>query len=91
MLRKPLAILLLTATAHANPSIAFDPASYTILVDSGASQCITNDKAHFIGKPKRVLTKATGIGSAPCTLQGTVRWTWDDDDGVPHTKDIPNT
>lgn len=78
-----------TSTFRKPPT--FDADSFQILYDPGASFCISNDKAQFIGPLKKVRTMAKGIGNAMCTHVGTVRWNWDDDHGVSHSFDIPNT
>ncbi|KAI2497267.1 hypothetical protein MHU86_17231 [Fragilaria crotonensis] len=84
-----------SATASASSAnkkvISFDSASFTILVDNGASRCMTNDVKHFIGTPTVVSKKVTGLGAGNVTLEGTVRWRWEDDQGKCHTVDIPNT
>ena len=79
-----------TAKALSKPP-SFDSDSFQILYDPGASFCISNDKTQFIGTLKKVRTMAKGIGNAMCTHVGTVRWNWDDDHGVSHSFDIPNT
>ena len=59
--------------------------SQTLMVDDGASPCITNDKNDSIGTPKPISRKANGInGQAQTTHRGTVRWFIKDDEGVAH-------
>ncbi|KAI2494580.1 hypothetical protein MHU86_19950 [Fragilaria crotonensis] len=53
---------------------SFDSDSFTILVDNGASRCMTNDAKHFIGTPIAVSKKVTGLGAGDVTLEGTVQW-----------------
>ena len=78
-----------SATATSNkptPTVAsFDSDSFTILVDNGASRCMTNNAKHFVGTPTVVSKKVTGLGAGNVTLEGTVRWTWEDDQGKCHT------
>ena len=52
---------------------------------------MTNNKKQFIGKTKAVSRKVHGLGTATILLEGTVRWRWEDDNGVVHTHDIPGT
>ena len=59
--------------------------SQTLMVDDGASACITNDKNDFIGMPKSISRKVNGInGQAQETHRGTVRWLIEDDESVTH-------
>ena len=69
----------------------FDSDSFKILVDNGASRCMTNNKKHFIGTPRAVSKQVRGLGKGEIKLEGTVRWNWLDDDGKTHEIDIPNT
>jgi hypothetical protein len=70
---------------------AFDSDSFKILVDNGASRCMTNDMKHFIGTPTQVDKQVKGLGAGKVSFEGTVRWSWEDDSGQIHTHDIPNT
>ncbi len=70
---------------------AFDSDSFTILVDNGASRCMTNDTKHFIGTPTVVNKQVKGLGAGKVSLEGTARWSWEDGAGKTHTVDIPNT
>jgi len=70
-------------------TMVFDSDSFLMLVDSGASKCMTNNLDHFCDQPKRYRASAKGLGSAKITMKGTGRWSWEDDNGVRHTKDIP--
>ena len=93
----PSVVNVAATSAHANSSNAnkkvtsFDSDSFTILVDNGASRCMTNDAKHFIGTPMVVSKKVTGLGAGNVTLEGTVQWRWEDDQGKCHTINIPNT
>jgi hypothetical protein len=53
----------------------FDSDSFVILVDNGASRCMTKSPRHFVGTPKIVSKQVTaGLGAGTVTLEGTVRW-----------------
>lgn len=69
-----------------------DSDSSTLMVlDNGSSYYMTNNKNQFIEKTTAVSRRVHGLGSAMILLEGTIRWSWEDDDGVVHTKDIPGT
>ena len=52
----------------------FDSDSQALMLDDGASACITNDKDNFIEPPKRVDRKVNGIkGHAKATHRGTLK------------------
>ena len=70
--------------------LVFDSDSQVIAIDNCASCCMTTDKKDFVGKPKRINRPITGLGRIPGMLEGSVRWTIEDDDGVPHTFLIHN-
>ena len=70
----------------------FDSDSQTLMVDDGASACITNDKNDFIGNPKTISRKVNGMnGQAQATHRGTVRWLIEDDKGMTHVFTINGT
>jgi hypothetical protein len=71
--------------------VIFDSDSFKILVDNGASRCMTNNKKHFIGVPREVQRQVCGLGKGTVTHEGTVSWSWADDDGKTHSIQIPNT
>ena len=63
----------------------FDSDSRTLMIDDGASACITNDKGDFIEPPKKVNRKVRGIkGHAKATPRGTIKWHVEDDTGLIH-------
>lgn len=73
-------------------AVPFDTNSFRIGIDGHSSYSITNSPHDFIGPTKRVKVRIKGIsGGTMSTLRGTVRWTITDDDGVPHSMEIPNT
>ena len=67
------------------PSGTFDSDSQVLMLDDGASACITNDRRDFIEPPKRVDRKVKGIkGHAKATHRGTLKWHIEDDHGLVH-------
>ena len=57
----------------------FKSDSFKILVENGASRCITNNRKHFIGTPRIVSKQVRGLGKGEIKMEGTVRWNWLDD------------
>ena len=77
-------------TRHKN--MTFDSDSYPILVDSGASYCITNNIKDFIDTPIDRGRKIKGYTNIETkTLTGTIRWDIEDNNARVHTFIIPNT
>ena len=69
---------------NASPGM-FDSDSQALMLDDGASACITNDKNDFIEPPQRVDRRVKGIkGHAKATHRGTVKWHLEDDNGLVH-------
>ena len=67
------------------PGRQFDSDSQALMLDDGASACITNDKRDFIEPPTRVNHKVRGIkGHAKATYRGTIKWHVEDDTGLVH-------
>ena len=61
----------------------FDSDAQALMLDDGASACITNDPHDFIEPPKRVDKKVKGIkGHAQATHRGTLKWYIEDDHGL---------
>jgi hypothetical protein len=70
----------------------FDSDSFDILVDGGATSCISNNLADFITPPKNSTVKVKGFnGTTSSTKVGTVLWTILDDSGHRRTLKIRNT
>ena len=70
-------------TSDIPPSRQFDSDSQALMLDDGASACITNDKRDFIEPPTRVNRKVRGIkGHAKATYRGTIKWHIEDDTGL---------
>jgi hypothetical protein len=54
--------------------------SFDILVDGGATACISNDLANFIQPPKKSTVQVKGFnGATSSTKVGTVHWSILDD------------
>ena len=61
----------------------FDLDSNDLMLDDGASACITNGKEDFVEPPKRVDRKVKGIkGHTDATHRGTLKWYLEDDAGL---------
>ena len=70
----------------------YDTDSFLIGIDNHASYCMTNNITDFIGTPTKVRVRVKGIsGKLQAGHKGTVRWKIEDDQGVKHTLDIPDT
>ena len=70
--------------------VPFDSDSFLIMIDNGASKCMTNNLAHFVGSPKIVDKQVKGLGNGHISKQGTILWTWEDDSGNIHKHYINN-
>ena len=72
-------------SAPCAPAKQFDSDSHDLMLDDGASACITNCKEDFVEPPKRVDRKVKGIkGHADATHRGTLKWYLEDDTGLVH-------
>ena len=70
--------------SNASPGM-FDSDSQALMLDDGASACITNDKNDFTEPPRRVDCKVKGIkGHTKATHRGTIKWHLEDDNGLVH-------
>ena len=70
-------------TSNTPPGRQFDSDSRALMLDEGASACITNDKGAFIEPPTKVNRKVRGItGHAKATYRGTIKWHVEDDTGL---------
>ena len=61
--------------------MVFDTDSIPILIDSGASYCMTNDRRDFIDDPIPITTNIQGLGDSQATMRGTIRYSLSDDSG----------
>ena len=72
-------------SSHLSTRGTFDSDAQVLMLDDGASACITNDKLDFIEPPKRADRKVKGIkGHAHATHKGTIKWYLEDDQGLVH-------
>ena len=92
-----LAMSALAMQAHATVATerrtTFDTDSETVGIDNRCSGCISHIRDDFIGdlRPSNRVVKGFA-GSRTTNVQvGTLRWSWEDDLGVKHTFDIPNS
>ena len=70
----------------------FDSDSFDILVDGGATSCISNSLSDFIKPPLDSKVRVQGFnGTSSSTKVGTVRWTVLDDTGHRRSLEIPGT
>ena len=67
----------------------FDTDSIQLGVDSCATSCMTNDKKDYVpGTMVRINRGIRGLGHTRAEWKGTVRWTIQDDNGVPFQFEI---
>jgi hypothetical protein len=71
--------------------MVFDTDSFLMALDNCSSFCLTNNLRDFIGTPRKVKKDLLGIGKMRVCYEGTVMWSFEDDDGVVHDWPIPNT
>ena len=90
--RKVSIVCLLAKSGNATTT-RFDSDSVIIHVDNCASRCITNALSDFVKAPQQVVGRVKGMGGDKVAVRavGTIRWTVDDDDGVPHSFVIPGS
>ena len=70
----------------------FDTDSVPVAIDNCASSCMTNDINDFVpGTQKEVSIPVDGLGQRTATIQGTVVYQFEDDQGGIHSFSIPNT
>jgi hypothetical protein len=77
--------------AHQDEVARFDTNAKPIRIDNCASYCISHDKRDFITPLKKVNKSLKGLGGTLADIySGTIKWSIEDDDGVPHDLVIPN-
>ena len=71
----------------------FDTDSSLVGVDNRCSGCITHVRSDIPGEVKECNRAIKGYGGVRHfnVWMGTIEWTWDDDEGKPHTFVIPNS
>jgi hypothetical protein len=77
--------------SHQDEVARFITDAKAIRIDSCASYCISNDRRDFITPLKKVNKHVKGLGGTLADIySGTIEWSIEDDDGVPHDLVIPN-
>ena len=77
--------------SHQDEVARFDTDAKAIRIDNCASYCISNDKKDFITPLKKINKNLKGLGGTLADIySGTIKWSIEDDDGVPHDWVIPN-
>jgi hypothetical protein len=71
----------------------FDSDSVMLHVDNCASACLTNNIGDFVRAPTLVKGRVKGIGGSNVLVVaiGTIKWTFDDDEGKSHSFLIPGS
>jgi len=83
-----------TSRAHNSKQepLPFDSDSFCILLDNCCTTSITNSIHDFVGLPEKVQETIKGVGGKMLvTHKGKIKWTWDDNQGRPHTFYLPNS
>ena len=88
-----LAMTTQTRDVRSQRMTSFDTDSRTIGVDNRCSACISNDPSDLITELKPCNKSIKGFGGARTSgvMIGTIKWTWCDDRGKPHSFIIPNS
>ena len=72
--------------------MVFDSDSYLLALDNCASKCMSFDENDFVpGTLIDVMEDVQGIGRITAHKQGTLKWSFEDDDGVVDTFLIPES
>jgi hypothetical protein len=71
----------------------FDSDAVLLHVDNCASRCVTNNIGDFVRAPTTVSGRVKGIGGTKVLVVaiGTIKWTFDDNDGNTHSFLIPGS
>ena len=62
-------------------NMVFDTDSYPILIDSGASCCMTHCTDDFVDTPLVTKRCIQGLGNVTAMMMGTVRYSFQNDEG----------
>ena len=86
-------VLAMHANAHTERKTRFDTDSETVGVDNRCSGCISHVKDDFIGDLQECNRAIKEFGGTRTmnVKTGTLRWSWENDQGQVHTFDIPNS
>ncbi len=91
-----LQVLALTGMgAHRPERVRFGTDSCSISIDNRCSACITHDIANFVDTPRPISGSIKGFGGGmhtecPSWQVGTIRWCWEDNQGMVHDHTIPD-
>ena len=91
-----LSSIVLMPTTYAKPrerQVVFDTDSNAVGIDNRASACISCDADDFEGPLQECKRAIKGFGGTKTynVYQGTLLWSWEDDDGKVHTFRIPQS
>jgi len=73
-------LVAMAATIQEPPHMVFDSDSYVFALDNCSSYCLTNNLKDFIDKPRKGVKDLLGIGQGQVCYEGTMVWTFEDDD-----------
>jgi hypothetical protein len=71
--------------------MVFDFESFLIAIDNCATFCMSNNCANFVGELVPIKRTVLGIGKSMVVMQGTLKWTFEDDEGKVHTFLLPGS
>jgi hypothetical protein len=71
--------------------LVFDTDSYLLALDNCASRCMSSDLNDFVGPMVDVQEDLHGIGKVTACKQGTLKWSFEDDNGIVHSFLIPDS
>jgi hypothetical protein len=88
-----IAIAMKAETDKHDNSARFDTDSKAIGIDNRCSACISHDTTDFVGELRDSHRRIKGIGGILTSKikTGTIKWSWEDDQGVIHDFIIPNS
>ena len=86
------AVMVLSAAAGSTRVAAFDTDSGEVGIDNCASGCFSHIIDDFVGPMRDCNKVVKGFGGSRTSnvKMGTLKWSWDDDEGVKTTHLIPN-
>jgi hypothetical protein len=71
--------------------LVFDSDSNLLALDNCASRCMSSTLGNFVRPTVDVREDVQGIGIITARKQGTLKWTFEDDEGVVDTFLIPDS
>ena len=81
-------------SASSSRVAVWDTDSKPVGLDSRASACISDDERDFVPGTLKPISRRIKVFGGYMTTQmqvGTLKWTWNDDQGLPYTFEIPNS